>query len=625
MDEHKILDGIKSPEDLRALPDSDMDALAEELRQTIIEQVNLSGGHLASNLGVVELTLALHRVFDTPEDTLIWDVGHQCYAHKLLTGRQENFSSLRTVGGMSGFPVRGESEYDPFGAGHSSTSISAALGFAEAARMDGSGRYTVAVLGDGAFTGGLVHEALNNIDKRLRLVIVLNDNKMSISNNTGRFSKHLADIRSSARYHKTKKVTRSFIMRIPLIGVGLFKAIRWIKKVFKNLFFSSNYFEDIGLYYLGPVDGHDYEKLHNVLLAAKDYNGTCIVHVKTTKGKGYTPAENDPEIYHGVSPCGAWEGNKNFSSKIGELLTERAETDKDICVITAAMMYGCGVAGFAAKYPERFFDVGIAEEHALVFAAGLAAAGKKPVFTVYSTFLQRGYDNIIHDIALQNLAVTVGIDRAGIAATDGPTHNGIFDVAMLCELPNVSLYAPIDFTSLEDALDRSLAEESPSFIRYPNNCEDLSLTSGMTKQGDIRVSFDSASDCDCFVITYGYILCEARKAADMLEKDGIKCGLLLLEKLLPLEEPAQAILDALSDAKSDSPVIFLEEGVKNGGLGECIYEVLRHEPVFDGRKYEIKAIDEPFARLKEKRSVMEFYGISADRVYKEMKTLIEQE
>ena len=622
MDEHKILDGIKSPEDLRALPDSDMNALAGELRERIIDQVNINGGHLASNLGVVELTLALHRVFNTPEDTLIWDVGHQCYAHKLLTGRQEDFSSLRTVGGMSGFPVREESEYDPFGTGHSSTSISAALGFAEAARMDGSDRHTIAVLGDGAFTGGLVHEALNNIDKRLRLVIVLNDYKMSISNNTGRFSKHLADIRSSASYHKTKKATRSFLMRIPFIGVGLFNAIRWIKKSFKNLFFSSNYFEDLGLYYLGPVDGHDYGKLYNVLSAAKDYNGTCIVHVKTTKGKGYTPAEKAPDIYHGVSPCGAGAESMNFSAKIGELLTERAETDKDICVITAAMMDGCGVAGFAAKYPDRFFDVGIAEEHALVFAAGLAAAGKKPVFTVYSTFLQRGYDNIIHDIVLQNLPVTVGIDRAGIAVADGPTHNGIFDVAMLCELPNVSLYAPIDFASLDDALDRALAKTAPSFVRYPNKCEDTSLTDGMTKRGDIRVSFDAADDCDCFIITYGYILAEARKAAAALEKDGVKCGVILIEKLLPLNEPTRAILDALSGSRTAAPIIFLEEGVKNGGLGECIYEVLRHDALFNGRKYEIKAINEPFARVKGKCSTLRFHKISADDVYVLMKTLL---
>ena len=622
MDEKKILDGIRSPDDLRALPDSDMDALAGELRERIIDQVNLNGGHLASNLGVVELTIALHRVFNTPEDTLIWDVGHQCYAHKLLTGRQEDFSSLRTVGGMSGFTVREESEYDPFGAGHSSTSVSAALGFAEAARMDGSDRYSIAVLGDGAFTGGLVHEALNNIDKRLRLVIVLNDNKMSISKNTGRFSKHLANIRSSAKYHKTKKVTRSFIMRIPFIGVSIFKAIRWVKKRFKNFFFSSNYFEDLGLYYLGPVDGHDYKKLYNVLSAAKDYNGACIVHVKTTKGKGYAPAEKDPDVYHGVSPCGTSTESLNFSAKTGELLTKRAESDNDICVITAAMMDGCGVAEFAEKYPDRFFDVGIAEEHALVFAAGLAAAGKKPVFTVYSTFLQRGYDNIIHDIALQNLPVTVGIDRAGIAAADGPTHNGIFDVAMLCELPNVSLYAPIDFASLENSLDRALAENRPSFVRYPNKCENISLTDGMTERGDARVSFDSAKDCGCFIITYGFILAEARKAADALEKDGVKCGVILLEKLLPLNEPVCAILDGLAGSRTAAPIIFLEEGVKNGGLGECICEELRHDALFNGRKYEIKAINDPLARVKGVCSTLKFHKISADDVYAGMKTLL---
>ena len=619
MSTQKILDSIKGIEDLRKLPDSDMEKLAGELREKIIDQVKTGGGHLASNLGVIELTLAIHRVFDTPRDKLIWDVGHQCYAHKLLTGRMDEFPTLRQPGGLSGFTVREESVFDPFGAGHSSTSISAALGFAEASRLDLDGRYAIAVLGDGAFTGGMVHEALNNIDRKHRLIIILNDNKMSISKSTGGFVKHLSNIRSSKSYQHTKTRTRSVILRIPVVGMPLFKFIRRIKKGFKDLFYSSNYFEDMGLYYLGPVDGHDYEKLTTLLTAAKEYNGPCLVHVKTTKGKGYSPAEKAPELYHGVTPGSAGKTGKNFSETLGDLLVKKAGKDRDICVITAAMKDGCGLNAFSDAFKDRFYDVGIAEEHALVFAAALAAAGKKPVFAVYSTFLQRGYDNVIHDIALQKLPVTVCIDRAGIASSDGPTHNGIFDVSMLSGLPGVTLFAPIDNHSLSKQLDICLASGKPAFIRYPNGCEDISVTSRLlyTKEQSpekvplMRSSFQSAAGCDMFIITYGRVVKEAFTAADMIATQGVKCGVLLLEKLLPLDSSAALILEALENAPAGAKVIFLEEGVRCGGLGECVYELLRNKPGFADKEYIIKAIDDPFARIAKKSTAYETYGISS--------------
>lgn len=612
MENKKITDLINSVDDLRALPEDDLPGLAEEIRGIIVKQVAENGGHLASNLGAVELTIALHRVFNTPDDILIWDVGHQTYTHKMLTGRRDRFSTLRKPGGLSGFTLREESEFDPFGAGHSSTSLSAALGFATAAKLDKSEKYTIAVLGDGAYTGGLIHEALNNIDKDLRLILVLNDNKMSISESRGGFAKHLTNIRTTSGYHKTKKRTRNFLLRIPLIGVPMFRAARRIKKSFKNLLFESNYFEDIGLYYLGPVDGHDVKKLTSVLGAAKDYKGACIVHVKTTKGKGYAPAELDPEKYHGVRPAGAPTGAVSFSEKMGELLVKKGAADSDICVITAAMSDGCGVTGFEKQYPDRFFDVGIAEEHAAVFAAGLAAAGKKPVFAVYSTFLQRSYDNLLHDIALQSLPVITCIDRAGFASCDGPTHNGIFDVAMLCQLPNVTLYAPIDPRSLENCLDRALASDMPTFIRYPAICDTADIPKRLRRHGqtDLYRSYGENERPDCLILTYGRTVNAAFAAADALAGQGVSCGVLLALKLLPLAETAEALLSALSE--NDAPVIVLEEGIRNGGFGECLHEMIRCDGRFNDRKLTIYAVDDPFARPSAGQSIMQLHHLTPE-------------
>ncbi len=604
-----VLEQIHSPADLKAMSDEQLIRLCGELRSYLVTHVTETGGHLASNLGVVELTVALHQVFDSPHDHLIFDVGHQCYVHKLLTGRRDHFDSIRTPGGLSGFTKRSESPHDPFGAGHSSTSVSAALGFASADKITGSDAFTVAVMGDGAFTGGLIHEALNNIDRELPLVIVLNENEMSISPTRGHFADHLAKLRRSPRYHRTKKATRRFIKKIPLIGEGLFRCVRGVKQATKNFFFKSNYFEDMGLYYLGPIDGNDFVAVRDLLREARSERQATILHVKTVKGKGYTPAEASPNEYHGILP-----GNKpiayNFSAEVGRLLCERAKSDGKLCAITAAMAEGCGISDFAVRYPDRFFDVGIAEEHALVFAAGLAAEGMRPVFTVYSTFLQRGYDNLIHDIALQDLPVTVCIDRAGLAAGDGPTHHGIFDVAFLGQIPNVSLWAPADFDSLARALNDSLDSGHPACIRYPNATP--SPVGAIFPYGEypFRRDREDVSDSDCVIVTYGRIFDEAVKARNLLSEENITCTIILLEQLLPISTPADALANLLTS--TSAPILVLEEGIKAGGLGMLLREALPERGLKN--RLGIVAIEDPFAASEKGRSLRATMGIDGETI-----------
>lgn len=621
---YPIFDHINSPADLRSLTDTELTALCNELRQYLIESVSKTGGHLASNLGVVELSVALHEVFDTPRDRLIWDVGHQSYVHKLLTERKDAFSTIRQPGGLSGFTKRSESIYDPFGAGHSSTSLSAALGFAWADKLSGRDDYTVAIVGDGAFTGGLIHEALDNLEKDLHVIIVLNENEMSISPTRGSFAQHLAKIRQSPRYHKTKKTTRRFIQKLPLIGNACFRGILSIKKALKNLLYNSNIFENMGLYYLGPVDGNDYVALRDMLREAKASGQACLLHIKTTKGKGYAPAEELPNKYHGILPNVA-KPPYNFSAEMGRLLCTRAETDKSICAITAAMAEGCGLTDFAERFPDRFFDVGIAEEHALVFAAGLAAAGMKPIFAVYSTFLQRGYDNLIHDIALQNLPVTVCIDRAGLAKSDGPTHHGIFDVAFLGELPNVALYAPASFDSLSHALDASLEANAPACIRYPNAPEKALdfLPYGCYP---FRRSFERAEDCDCIIVTYGQTVQDAHTASERLLSEGITCGILLLEQLLPISIPTAELAKFLPE--SGIPLLFWEEGIRAGGLSMLLCDALERDAFTADRlnrsRRSILAIDDPFRVPKIGETAQSAVGIDVDSAMRAIRKLVKQ-
>ncbi len=611
---YPTLDKINSPQALKELPKDKIPVLAEEIRRFLIHQVTESGGHLASNLGVVELSLAIHRVFDTPKDHIIFDVGHQSYVHKLLTGRREQFHTLRTGGGISGFPKRCESPHDCFGTGHSSTSLSAALGFAESDKLAGSDAYTVCVFGDGAYTGGMIHEALNNCKKKLNLVIILNENEMSISKNIGRFAKELSKIRSSKGYFKTKNTTTTVLQKIPLIGAPLFSGLKRLKMAMKSALYGSNYFENLGLYYLGPVDGNDEEAVETLLREAKESKQSCIIHLKTKKGKGFLPAESNPDRYHGVAPASKCASvGENFSLHMGNSLTSLAQQDDRICAITAAMADGTGLVPFMKSHASRFFDVGIAEEHAVTFAAGLAANGYKPVVAIYSTFLQRAYDNILHDVALQELPVVFCIDRAGLNASDGATHHGIFDVAFLSQVPKMPIFTPATYKALDRALKTALQSAQPCAIRYPSGVEEQAIVDafyGKTNLPDspVRKSFDCDKDSlDGVIITHGRIVTEALEAAKELEQSGKRIGILLLEQIKPYDSIAKEILPYLPE--KECPVLFLEEEIRAGGMGMLLSDALSKHPQMNNKQVHLLALDDSFGVLDENRPIWEAFGL----------------
>lgn len=621
----KYLPLIHSPADLRALPEDAIPALCTEIRETLVETVTENGGHLASNLGAVELSVAMHRVFDCPRDHFIFDVGHQSYVHKLLTGRYESFHTLRQGGGLSGFTKRSESEYDCFGAGHSSTSLSAALGFAQGDRMAGSDAFTVAVIGDGAFTGGMIHEALNNVTKGLRLIIIINENEMSISKNIGRFATHMARLRRKSGYFKTKKGISDFIKRIPLIGNSLFCAVRDTKKAFKNAMYGSNYFEDLGLYYLGPADGNDYEAVETLLTEAKKLNDSVVIHLKTRKGKGYGPAEADPGLYHGMPPRGS-TAKENFSHRLGEILIRESERDDRLCAITAAMSEGTGLEAFRAVRPQRFFDVGIAEEHALTFAAGLAADGYKPVTAIYSSFMQRGYDQIVHDIALQNLPVLMCIDRAGLNAGDGPTHHGIFDVSFLSAIPNLTIYTPVTFAGLAVSVRKALEAGTPAAIRYPNGGEDDRIRDTFYADGDptdvgVRESHsESHVTPAAIIITHGRITREALAARERLTAEGIPVGILLCEYLKPYGRLASEIAARLP---AGVPLLFAEEEIRAGGFGMMLTDAMRRQGSLEGHPYAILATDDSFVVQDKPEPIFRTAGVDAVAMIAALRRLLE--
>ncbi len=614
------LSNINTPKDLRRLPISAMPALAEEIRSFLVEHVGVSGGHLASNLGVVELTIALHRVFRTPHDRIIFDVGHQSYVHKILTGRKERFDLLRCPGGLSGFTTRDEGPYDPFGAGHSCTALSAAIGFAEADRIAGRDNYTVAVIGDGAYTGGMVHEALNNCAPDLRLIVILNENEMSISKNTGSFAEYMAKIRSSESYVRSKQKTVEALRRIPLVGDLCFEGVKNIKQAVKNLIYDSNYFEDLGLFYLGPANGNDYPTVEQILRIARNKGECAVVHLRTCKGKGYRPAERLPQRYHSVSPKVPL--STNFSSVFGEELVRMADEDRHITAITAAMEDGTGLECFRAMHPERFFDVGIAEPHAVTFASGLAAGGIKPFFAVYSTFLQRAYDNVLHDAALQNLPVRLCIDRAALASGDGATHHGVFDVAFLSHIPNVSLYCPATFNSLRRILHLMAQEDShPTAVRYPNAAEQPEIVRAFYPEGDenvpfemVRADFSKSSRPQAVIVSYGNIMKEALRAERLLRRQDIRCGSLLLEQLKPYELTAQAILSLLP--KSVRLVVFLEEGIYDGGAAMILTDRMKEE--LDRRNIIVRchAIRDMFVKPTEVTSLLTYCQLRGEDIAK---------
>lgn len=627
----KYLSTIHSPNDVKKIPAKEIDALSSEIRDELVRIVSQNGGHLASNLGVVELTLAIHRVFDTPKDHVIFDVGHQSYVHKMLTGRYDRMESIRKAGGLSGFPKITESEHDAFGTGHSSTSFSAALGFATADKLNGSDAYTVAIFGDGAYTGGMIHEAINNCQKDLRLIIILNENEMSISKNIGRFANNLSKLRASSGYMKTKRVTGVFLNKIPLLGKPLFKGIRKLKIFFKNAFYGSNYFESMGLTYLGPIDGNNYVAVEKLLNEAKRLNESVIIHLKTTKGKGYTPAEEQPSKYHGMLPIDAYTDDfaekSSFSEVMGKHLTHLADSNKKICAITAAMSDGTGLNSFREKHPNRFFDVGIAEEHALTFSAGLAANGMQPCAAIYSTFLQRAYDNIVHDVALQNLPVLMLIDRAGLNLKDGATHHGIFDVAFLSHIPNIKIYTPISNAGLCASIDEALSLNCPCAIRYPSGIENEKTVSRFYKNEDfsnisLKTDFDESEKdkLDAIIVTHGRIVSEVIKTVDAFNKEA-RIGIILLETLKPYGETAKRISALIGD--NIKAVLFYEEEIKSGGMGMNLAELLKDDLKSRNIEYSILATDDDFvATSSEGQNAYQMAGVDCACAERELRHIM---
>ena len=566
MSDNKILDNIHSPSDIKNLSEDELYELAEELRTVIIETVSENGGHLASNLGVIELTLAIHKVFDMPDDKIVWDVGHQCYAHKIITGRKDKIHTIRKENGLAGFPKRSESPYDNFDTGHSSTSISAAFGISCARDISDSKYHTIAVIGDGALSGGLAYEGLNNAGRyKKNFIVILNDNKMSISKNVGSMAKYLTKTRIKPSYLDAKSRVQDFLEKIPVIGNSLANGVRKIKDWVRDEFFGhrNNIFEQMGFTYYGTFDGHNIPQLVTALKAAKRKKGPVLVHVCTKKGKGYEFAEKNPTGFHGVSAFDIDTGEPKSSAKgysyiFGKYLCSLAENDKKICAITAAMSSGTGLTEFSKKYKDRFFDVGIAEEHAVTFAGGLASCDIIPIFAVYSTFLQRAYDQILHDAALQNLHAVLAIDRAGIVGEDGETHQGIFDVAFLSTIPNVTVYAPSSFRELELMLDKAIYHTNGTVaVRYPRGTERY-LPDNFEPSAE-PYSLYGDIDSDDLIITYGRTFSDVCSAREELNK---KICILKLNRIVPVSEKAVEI------AMNYKSVYFFEEGIKNGGVGE---------------------------------------------------------
>lgn len=619
---YPILDKVNNGDDLRALDACEIPSLCDDLRAFLVEKVCASGGHLASNLGAVELSVAVHRVFDLPRDRVIFDVGHQSYVHKILSGRKDRFDTLRKGGGISGFENMSESEYDAFGTGHASTSVSAALGYAEADRLRGSDAYTVAVLGDGAFTGGMVHEALNNCDKNLRLIIILNENEMSISPNRGAFAAHIAKARSTKEYFRFKRRTADVLSKVPLVGDPLLRTMKRVKDLTKRAVYGKSYFEGLGLVHLGPVDGNDYASVEHLLYEAKLCECPVVVHLRTKKGKGYAPAEENPSAYHQVGT--AYEGN--FSEHFGKTICEMARKDESVCAITAAMQTGVGLTPFAKQFPDRFFDVGIAEEHAVTFAAGLAAAGMKPYVAIYSTFLQRSYDSILHDVALQRLPVRFIVDRAALATGDGPTHHGIFDVSFLSGVPELCLFAPATFASLDRFLEASLHTSLPIAIRYPNAKDDVEIINTFFKNGDtdtvLHADFADKEANKAVIITYGRIVKEAMTAATKLRAQGIETGIILLETLKPYSVPAAKIASLLPSGPC--AVLFMEEGIKNGGAGMLTFDALyeKHSAIMQNKAVKVLAIEDSFVKRTQDESVYRTAKIGANDALRAMVHLL---
>lgn len=635
-----LIERIKSPSDLKTLQVEELRDLARELRDLIIERVSINGGHLASNLGVVELSIALHYVFNSPHDKIIWDVGHQSYPHKLLTGRFNEFHTLRKYGGLSGFPRIIESPHDAFGTGHSSTSISAATGIIVARDLkkveaDEQGdRKVIAVIGDGAMTAGLAFEGLNHAGHlRKNLIVILNDNEMSISPNVGALSSYLNRILTSTFYKKFKRETKAFLEGIPKIGQSFARIAQKAEGSMKGFFLPGGLFEDLGFDYIGPIDGHDMELLIETLNNIKDAEEPMLIHVVTTKGKGYKFSEEDPCVYHGVGPFEVSEGiqqhsrsitvkpgettstgsEMTFSDAFGLIVSEMAERDGRIVAITAAMREGTGLNAFSERFPDRFFDVGIAEQHAVTFAAGLASQGIRPVVAIYSTFLQRAYDAIVHDVCLQNLPVIFAIDRAGIVGEDGATHQGLFDISYLRHIPNLLLMAPKDADELKAMLKLALNHEGPSAIRYPRGRTFYSGKEAFVVKGKAEILMEGE---DIAIIAVGHSVYPAIKASEMLRAEGIHASVINARFIKPIDMEL-----ITSVASTIGRIVTVEENILAGGFGSAVLESLNRAGLMDVIVRTI-GIDDTFVEHGSQAILRKKYGLDEIGIYNVCRSIL---
>lgn len=571
---YPLLEQVASPDDVKKIPENQLEELCAEIRAFLIESVSHTGGHLSSNLGTIELTVALHRVLHTPQDKILFDVGHQCYTHKILTGRWKQFGTLRTIDGISGFPSPKESEHDAFVAGHGNTAISTAIGMARAKKLKGEPGKVVAIVGDGAFTGGMVYEGMNNIDTLNNLVVILNDNKMSISKNVGNMARYLTALRTNPRYFKAKEDVEGFLDSVPLVGQPIKRGVQGTKQLLRRYIYNSTMFEEMGFQYVGPLDGHDVLGLASTFSNLQKQTAPLFIHVVTVKGKGFKPAEENPGEFHGVSAFDPEHvldpdiaPSASFSTEFGQQLVELGKTHENLCAITAAMKYGTGLQFFYREFPKRFFDVGMAEQHAVTFAAGLASQGMLPVVGIYSTFLQRSYDQLIHDVKLMELPVILAVDRAGLVPGDGETHQGIHDVPFLSEI-GIPTVCPCNYAELRYWLQKLVEDWSgPRAIRYARGAEPAALAElGCTGQEFDRLLQQKGAQIA--LVSYGTLTEEVLKAEKILEQKGIACDVYKLTKLYPLPE------GFANELAAHSCILFAEDSIRRGGVGSYLAEDL---------------------------------------------------
>ena len=620
-----MLEKINSPQDLKKLTLEEKKILAQEIREYILDIVSKNGGHLASNLGVVELTIALHSVFDVPKDKIVWDVGHQTYVHKILTGRKEELKTLRKLDGIAGFPKTNESEADCFNTGHSSTSISAALGMARARDIKNEHNSVLAVIGDGALTGGMAIEALNDAGySRSKITVILNDNEMSISKNVGGLNMFLSKLRTKKLYTKSNVSAKKIILKIPVVGRPFVRLVQKAKRSIKQLIIPKMFFEDIGFTYLGPVDGHNIQELENILRLSKQVDTPVLIHVLTKKGKGYEIAEKNPDKFHSISPFNIETGevkkakSKDYSAVFGEKLVSLAEKNDKIVAITASMKDGTGLTKFQKQFPKRFFDIGIAEQHAVGLAAGMAKAGMIPVVPIYSSFYQRAYDQVIHDVAIQNLPVIMCVDRAGIVGSDGETHQGLLDMAFFRLVPNLTIMAPKNFKELEQMLEFAVNLNKPVVIRYPRGGEDnIDINTDLEiKNGKAEILKDGT---DITIVAIGKMVSRAYRIADKLKQNNIDAQVINARFLKPFDN--NTVKNAIEKTKA---VVTIEDGTIINGLATTVNELVINENLL-GIKIKNFAYPDIYVKHGSVEELEKIYGLDEENITEKIEKMLKDE